>query len=931
MHDEIDLSSGLNAAQREAVETTEGHVLIIAGPGTGKTLTLVERTAHLIRQGVQPGEITLTTFTRRAADELRQRITRILEKDGFSGGASEVHIANFHSVATEILRKDPATSPYRPGFRVLDEVETYRLVSRSFVDFRRMPGVSSLVPALNKEWGDPVRALLRFFEQIREGFFVSDGGVLSQQAEALLSAYRRLLQKNNALDFSEILFTAYERMRTNPSVRAWAQERARYLMVDEYQDTNPIQEKLIQIWQEKSGNLCVVGDDDQSLYRFRGATVENLLGFTKRYSDVHVIHLHENYRSNGAILKVAEERLHQDMSALPDPARFRVEKNLVPAHPEQTDAKSVWTLYVDNQADWAARIATSIETVHAAGVPLEEIAILSHSVLDTAHRAALYQALRERGIDYDNPRGAYLMTHPAVRRFFGTLVEMLAPAMEKAINEGEISRSAVQEILQDAHLPRQGEEERKDAARDLEQTLVRRDVSFLELCTAALGVDPLRSLALAALSGEGVEKEKLAAVMEAIRKVEALLQDAAMGEDGTILSQEGAAAFAAVLVRRCIPFLRRINPKVAGEEDRRIPGHIPVMTIHQSKGLEFTVVILLEKEPPKRRQWYASEHLPLPRQPILGPSIGGFEEEIMDFGRLMYTARTRAKRLLIQTDIKEGCDDPALQPTDIASLSFPAVSKKPALKRIAYTTDIALFEACPRQYFFFREMGLPTKQTAALARGTLVHNTIDLLHHVMIEKETMPDETQAKESLQLVYGGMKSAGEPLSPTDGLQAWEQIRHFLNDPPEDPLKDSEITLYVSWENAILEGTLDRLGKDGTITDFKTGRWTSEKMQAYCNQLRFYRYLLMKNGGAVDAKNVLYFPEEETERRRSVCASNAAQQQAFMAGVKRTVAQIVNAAFAAPTEDLKRCTQCPLRALCGRGALFSQEEPWRQSMNK
>lgn len=292
----MDLLNAMNAPQKEAVMTTEGPLLILAGAGSGKTRVLTHRTAYLIQEKkVDPYHILAITFTNKAAGEMRERIDRLV---GF--GSEAIWVSTFHSMCVRILRRYIDRLGYDTNFTIYDTDDQKSLMKdickRLEIDTKMMKEKMflSVISSAKNEMIGPIE-----FANRAVGDFTK-----RKQAE-VYAEYQRALKQNNALDFDDLLLLTVELFKLDKEVLTNYQERFRYIMVDEYQDTNTVQFELIRLLAMKYKNLCVVGDDDQSIYKFRGANIYNILNFEKQFEDAKVIKLEQNYRSTQNILDAA--------------------------------------------------------------------------------------------------------------------------------------------------------------------------------------------------------------------------------------------------------------------------------------------------------------------------------------------------------------------------------------------------------------------------------------------------------------------------------------------------------------------------------------------------------------------------------------------------------------------------------------------------
>ena len=291
----MDLSQ-LNMPQREAVECTEGPLLILAGAGSGKTRVLTTRIAYLIyEKRVAPWNILAITFTNKAAQEMRQRIVALVGQDG-----EKVWASTFHSACVRILRSEINYIGYDSNFVIYDDADQQTLIKMILrelkLDEKKFPprGVAARISAHKNELRTPQQA-----------YFAAESDFLEEQHAEIYRIYQERLQSNNALDFDDIIMLTVQLFTEHSDVLERYQERFRYILVDEYQDTNMAQYVLVKLLASRYQNLCVVGDDDQSIYQWRGADIRNILSFEEDYPAARVVKLEENYRSTQCILDAA--------------------------------------------------------------------------------------------------------------------------------------------------------------------------------------------------------------------------------------------------------------------------------------------------------------------------------------------------------------------------------------------------------------------------------------------------------------------------------------------------------------------------------------------------------------------------------------------------------------------------------------------------
>lgn len=343
----------LNPRQKEAVFYTEGPLLVLAGAGSGKTRVLTHRVAYLIEEkGVNPWNIMAITFTNKAAGEMRERVDKLV-----SFGAESIWVSTFHSSCVRILRRHIEALGYSSDFTIYDSDDQKTLMKQVL---KKM----DVDPKLYKE-----RAVLGHISSAKDQLITPEemelnaaGEMRKKKIAEIYKAYQKELKKNNALDFDDLIVKTVELFQNNPDILNYYQERFRYIMVDEYQDTNYAQFKLVSLLAAKYRNLCVVGDDDQSIYKFRGADVRNILDFEEAFPGAKVIKLEQNYRSSQNILNAANEVIRHNKS--------RKDKTLWTANGEGLLVK---VRQYNTAEEEAEAIAVSIKNT---GRPWKEIAVL---------------------------------------------------------------------------------------------------------------------------------------------------------------------------------------------------------------------------------------------------------------------------------------------------------------------------------------------------------------------------------------------------------------------------------------------------------------------------------------------------------------------------------------------------------------------------
>ncbi|WLR54900.1 DNA helicase PcrA [Mesobacillus subterraneus] len=370
------LLNGLNPEQQKAVKTVDGPLLLMAGAGSGKTRVLTHRIAYLmVEKGVNPYNILAITFTNKAAREMRERIQKMM-----GGAADDIWISTFHSMCVRILRRDIDRLGYNRNFTILDSTDQQSVIKSILKDKNMDP----------KKY-DP-RAILGTISSAKnelitpEEYAKTAGDYFSQKVSDVYTEYQRRLRKNNALDFDDLIMTTITLFIRVPEVLEYYQRKFQYIHVDEYQDTNRAQYMLVKLLAQRFQNLCVVGDSDQSIYRWRGADITNILSFEKDYPRASVILLEQNYRSTKKILLAANMVIQNNMNRKP--------KNL---WTENAEGNKIMYYRADSEQGEAQFVIGKIQEQMRNGRKLSDIAILYRT---NAQSRVIEESFLKSNIDY---------------------------------------------------------------------------------------------------------------------------------------------------------------------------------------------------------------------------------------------------------------------------------------------------------------------------------------------------------------------------------------------------------------------------------------------------------------------------------------------------------------------------------------------------
>ncbi|MBN1392966.1 MAG: UvrD-helicase domain-containing protein [Sedimentisphaerales bacterium] len=397
----------LTPSQTKAVFHFEGPLLVLAGPGSGKTRVITYRIAALIESGVKPHNICAITFTNKAADQMRQRAVAL----GASAGA---HISTFHSLCVRILRKYADKAGIKPAFSIYDESDQARCIKQAVKDCE-----------LDTTNFPPTRMLDAISSRLKNNLIDVDtikanaDDFFSEALAKIYARYQNILSENNALDFDDLLMKTAFSLRDCPDVCIELGNRFKFLLIDEYQDTNRAQYSIAKSLASAHNNICVTGDPDQSIYRWRGADIRNILAFEKDWPGAAIVKLEENFRSKPEILEIADRLIAQN--------RNRKLKKLIPTKP--SPANVAINAFTD-ETNEALSIAGKIKELTEGGVSLKDIAVFYRV---NAQSRALEEAFVRNKIPYQIVRGVEFYSRKEIRDILAYLKILVNPDDEVAL------------------------------------------------------------------------------------------------------------------------------------------------------------------------------------------------------------------------------------------------------------------------------------------------------------------------------------------------------------------------------------------------------------------------------------------------------------------------------------------------------------------
>ena len=610
----MSIYDSLNKEQREAVFCTEGPLLMLAGAGTGKTRSLTHRIAYLIEEaGVNPWNILAITFTNKAADEMRERACNLV-----GAGSENLWISTFHATCSRILRRHIDLIGYDRNFTIYDANDQKSLMKEVMksmkIDNKQFTekAVLSEISAAKDECKSPSDYKNEFADDFRR-----------KKIGEIYEQYQKRLRENNALDFDDLLVKTVELFQTNPDILEYYQDRFRYIMVDEYQDTNTVQFIFVSLLARKYRNLCVVGDDDQSIYKFRGANIYNILNFEKIFPDARVIRLEQNYRSTKNILDAANGVIVNN--------KGRKEKKL---WTENVQGELVHFKQYDTEYEEAEGVVSRINFLAMRGVAYEDMAILYRT---NAQSRIFEEKLKQRGIPYAIVRGISFYDRKEIKDLMRYLkvvdsgmddlaVKRIINVPKRGIGQTTVDRiqayaiqnqiSFLEAVFQADCIPDLGRATSKikkfgEMIRNFRDYSMENDIS--ELLSYIIDVTGYKN----DLEAEGTDESR-----SRLEDIDELFNDIIYFED----TQEDPNLTDFLAEKD----MYTLNAGIDNLEQDS--NKVLLMTLHNAKGLEFSNVFLGGMEEGVF--------------PGYGAMISGDETEIEEERRLCYVGITRAKERL---------------------------------------------------------------------------------------------------------------------------------------------------------------------------------------------------------------------------------------------------------------------------------------------
>ncbi len=937
----------LSDAQREVVAHMDGPLLAVAGPGSGKTYSIVLRALNLLLlERATTNEIVLCTFTEKAAFEMRDRLSAAAQKVNYLGDLSELRVTTIHGLCNRILTQHRHRTVLGNSYETLDELTQLLFIFEHFDEIIG-PEDSDLYLRRWKTRWTAIEGARGYFDKITEELvdperLSSSPDPFTQGIARAYRAYETTLFANNRTDFAHLQSIVHGLLLQPEHSRALVSE-IRYVLVDEYQDTNYVQEQLLLKLTEQSGNLCVVGDEDQSLYRFRGATVRNILEFPSRFSTCPVVRLTTNYRSHRAIVERYDRWMASADWSNPAGVPFRFDKTIeADPHGEHPDYPATISIWGRDAGDEAERFAELVEFLMRTAVisDYSQVALLLHSVRDD-HSGSYLAALEARGIPTFCPRARAYFENEEIRLMVacfavlfgwygdgrGQVVGAVAE-LGRYVDEGIVELAKAYAVPHPLAHALQAWVAEIAALAEGESLDLRPADYFYRL----LALDPF---------GKEVKNENAARNLAIFSQLLNVFQSY---YHYTVVTHRNREFLRFHLFNS---FLRLLHDGGINEyEDPNQPfpkGHVQVMTIHQAKGLEFPVVVVgslstqLSSGKAIDRDLRAFYHRPR------------FEPEgritLFDRMRLHYVAFSRPQKLLVLTahetpkdhfsPIWQGLPQwPYVEKDLLTAQRFALRERMPVKKTYSFTGDLKLYETCPRQYQFFREYDFTPSRSAVIFFGLLVHQTIEEIHRLALDgKLDATDEPHIRELFDRTFRFLcLSDVRPIGERAREAAFTQVLNYFHQNRDEMQRviQTEVDVSIEKDGYILTGKVDLLlGGDGKLEllDFKTSprpKNSPKLIAGYERQLCTYAHILERRHGRHVDRLLLYWTSEpQKEDALMVLPYDARKVEEAGRYFDQVVAEIQAKEFgvkAAP--ELGICKECDLRLLCHAEGIISRE---------
>lgn len=954
-------STTANRAQHAAITTTEGPLLIIAGPGSGKTFTLVERVVYLIQaKKVAPENLLVVTFTDKAAQELTTRISNRLNELNIRFNLNEMYLGTFHSICLRWLEDHREFTRLKRNFTMMDQFDQRYFLYQRMREYEALPGIHHIWGASETSAWHRSEPLMKWLNTVSEEAL--DIKALrhapQEQVQALgeaITLYQHQLEEANALDFSTIQSEALRLLRTHPEVLAALRAQISYMMVDEYQDTNTIQEQILRELAGKHPNLCVVGDDDQGLYRFRGATIRNILQFKETFADGECaqVELTVNYRSHPDIVAFYNGWI-DGLNWTEDGTSYRNAKTIVPNPDDQFPPVPVTLrLGAPDEEAWHEEILAFLHTLRDKGdlTNWNQVAFLFRSVKND-RVTRLSRFLEDNGIPVYSPRAKQFFDREEIRLMIGALIALF-PQFSAVRQTRPDMQLEIWSYYDHACFAAFAQELRKPENADLKRWIIQHSrvhhpmTRNMDYAFSGLFYELLRFPLFSRYLGEerlqgGVQDNRpmrnLATISQLLGKFEYLHHISVF----TPLYMDKNIRD---LFNHFLRFLHEGGIDEYEDEAEYAPsGCVSILTIHQSKGLEFPVVIVGSMESVPRKQYGELDEL-LAQGYLSRPAFEPLERiKHYDFWRLYYTAFSRAQNLLVLTapEKRKGAPrspsnyllkyydslrtwrDPAFHPEAVPLKAIKAVNLK---REYSFTSHILLYENCAEQYRFFKELEFAPVRAAPRLFGVLVHQTIEDIHKTVLRNEThrlSEAQIAAWFDTNYVYLTKRERVYLTQPQRAIALNDVLRYYRRQNGDwSHIREAEVDVSLVKDEYILSGKVDLIRGEGNtvdLVDFKSERKPDvhnladrDRIDRYRRQLEVYAHIVEKRTGQPVNNTHIYYTREEDGVPIITFQKNIGSIENTVSAFDAVVQRIEDKDFRIPERPARLCKECDMSAYC------------------
>lgn len=841
-------TNSLTQNQKEAIEHFKGPLLIVAGPGAGKTWVLVERVLHLINhRKVDPGTILVTTFTEKAANELKAKINKKL---GFIAG--EIHISTIHSFCHYILESYPDMHDFGASFDVIDEDMELMFLRNNLEELGiseyKLPMVMDFYDKCSENRIDPEKLEKRMKELYPKN-------KIYQKMCRSYKRYLELLKQQNKVDFAGLQKNVLNLLENSREVLEDLRGKIQFILVDEYQDTNPVQDRIFQLISYPENNICVVGDDDQSIYAFRGANIYNFIKFPEKYPETKIVTLSRNFRSTSNIIQITEEFMNQ--------YRY-IKKEINPWRGEGNDI--VLLKNIDEQ-DEAEKIVDLIKEMKERKIipHYGYVTLLFRSVRN--HAQKIITQLKIHGIPY-TIRGSgsflkreeirtmlYLLSFTDSSTYDGKFKPKWGKWWNKSLltNEFLDLNPETQSIIMEPDfklewsstmedLIRSGIKDRGDVSKllklyKLREGLKGKEFSVLEVFYSIIRISGYLERLLEDGSDESENKIfNLSKLSSIINKY-------------TYLTLKPS-------IRDFLQFLYMLpRNKQYDEEILEDPRALKIMTVHQAKGLEFPVIIIcnvMKNKFPQRKR-ANNDLVPIPRDLLMYDP----EEELHEEHRLFYVAMTRAQDNLIISTSKDETDkttdySPFIKDIGIEKFTDPdcivdTCKEREILKEplnVSFSS-INAYINCPFMYKLVYYYLFEYVSTSQQKYGEILHNCLNMLHTHIKEGQKVDEQVIIDIVGKCWTRIYESSEKDIKNRRKLEAdlysyYEELEDYLK---EVVSTEEPFSLYS--QDLLISGRTDLVMKNRSneleLVDFKSREETGLEETQVELQLKIYNYAL------------------------------------------------------------------------------------------